>query len=902
MRPKDKNTRPPWPGPVSPRVTPWQRIYPPRTPQCGCFFSRIVSPIRLHFGDFESLSGSAILTSGNGRRFALPAVPPWSNSLPHLVSHEKRSDRHSGFGPARGVICLDLQQPCHCAHALLGRRLAFRFTAFRRSAGAGRIERGQKVVDSLSISALILSGLCFLLSASAISGNLWGSTLAAISVGVPALFYTNYVVFEGSRLWPLYAAATASAAAGIVLAWSLCRQRIRVWAVIILTFSGSGIWTLAAIAHHQPVQGISAILFEVFLTFAALYWFDFRRFSAGVLTTLLGLVAWASVFPVSLLCDYLIPAAQIPPGLWNVPKYFVAFGMILTLLEEEFLAASRATEHYRLLFAAHPHPMWVHDPETLRILEINDAAVAHYGYSREEFLCISVRDLQPMDDIGTILKENSQANSTKLAGPWRHRRKDGSYIQVDMASHFIEFLGRKCSFVMVQDVTDRQRLHEQLVHQAHHDLLTGLPNRLLLEDRMQQSFAQAARHGHQAAVFCLDLDRFKRINDTFGHDAGDVCLQQVAMRISGRLRAVDTVARTGGEEFMIVLGELPNKNSALTVARAVLESISQPMETDGLCFNVSASIGIAIYPDDGTDTSQLRRAADAAMYRAKQAGGGQYHLVSTPVTSSSSEGSELERFLRSALQDGGLEIYYQPQYSIAGNLCGLEALLRLNHPLLGKVAPERFLPIAEQCGLIVPLGNWVLEEVCRQSMEWQSQKLAPLRVAFSVSPLLFLHADFSARVLSTVTRHGLDPRLLELIVTETAVMRDRPEVACQMRSLAALGVHFSVDDFGTGYSCLSHLHQLPVSTLKIDCSFVERISDPNGTYTIVQAIIALAHGLGLHVVAEGVERSDQMECLRTLGCDFVQGYLLAPPLPAASVPKYLAPSAPSITRFSRRPA
>ena len=282
-----------------------------------------------------------------------------------------------------------------------------------------------------------------------------------------------------------------------------------------------------------------------------------------------------------------------------------------------------------------------------------------------------------------ILRENSATNSTKLTGPWRHRRKDGSYIQVDMASHFIDFQGRKCSFVLVQDVTDRQQLHEQLVHQAHHDLLTGLPNRLLLEDRMQQSLAQAARYGQQAAVLCLDLDRFKHINDSFGHAAGDLCLQQVVARISARLRAVDTFARTGGDEFVIILGELANKNSALMVARSVLESINKPIEVDDYSFDISASIGISIYPDDGTDAAQLRRLADAAMYRAKQAGGGQYLLVSAHGSGSADEVSELERFMRSALKDDGLELYYQPQYSMAGNLCSLEAMLRLNHPQLG---------------------------------------------------------------------------------------------------------------------------------------------------------------------------------------------------------------------------
>jgi diguanylate cyclase (GGDEF)-like protein/PAS domain S-box-containing protein len=757
----------------------------------------------------------------------------------------------------------------------------------------------QALVDSLSISALMLAGLCFLFSASAIFQSPAGSALAGLGIGVPALFYTNYLIFAGSQYWPLYLASATSSLAGVILAWRLCRGRSRVWAVITLAFTGGGIWTVVSLIRHQPDYGISALLFEIFLTFAALYWFDFRRTSAGVLTSILGLVAWAAVFPVGLICDYLVRAGQIPAELWNVPKYFVAFGMILTMLEDEFRAVGRATEHYRLLFAANPHPMWVHDPETLRILEVNDAAVTHYGYSREEFVSMTLPDLRPTEDVEAILRENSVPNSTKLTGPWRHRRKDGSYIQVDMASHFIDFQGRKCSFVLVQDVTDRQQLHEQLVHQAHHDLLTGLPNRLLLEDRLQQSLAQAARYGQQAAVLCLDLDRFKQINDSFGHATGDLCLQQVVSRISARLRAVDTFARTGGDEFVIVLGELANRHSALMVARSVLESINKPIEVDGTSFDISASIGISIYPEDAMDAAQLRRLADAAMYRAKQAGGGQFLMVSTQ-SASADEVSELERFMRSALKDDGLELYYQPQYSMAGNLCGLEAMLRLNHPQMGTIAAERFLPVAEERGLIVPLGNWVLDEVCRQSMEWQGQHLVQLRISFAVSPLQFLHSDFSARVLSAAAQRGLDPKLLELVVTESTVMRNRPEVASQMRSLAALGVHFSVAGFGSSYSCLSHLHQLPVSTLKIDCSFVERISDPNGTYTIVQAIIALAHSLGFKVVAEGVERSDQLECLRALSCDFVQGLLLAPSLPAANLPKFFAAANSQVVRPSRR--
>jgi diguanylate cyclase (GGDEF)-like protein/PAS domain S-box-containing protein len=747
----------------------------------------------------------------------------------------------------------------------------------------------QNLSQSLSIGALILSGVCFLLSASPICEARWLSGLVVSFVAIPALFYTNYLIFGGARVWPLYLAAIATAVGGTAIAWSFYRQSVQLLIFVTLTFVAGEFWAFYGISHRRPEAGIFAVLTEIFLTFASLYWFDFRRFSAGVLTTVVGLLAWAFVFPVSLLCDSFLPGVAIPSGLWNVPKYFVAFGMILTLLEDEIFAAGKASEHYRLLFVASPHPMWIHDPETLRFLRVNDAAVRHYGYSRKEFLSMTLHDLRPSEDLETILRETAKADSFTLSGPWQHRKKDGSEIQVDIAAHVIDFQGRSCRFVMVQDVTDRQHLHDQLVHQAHHDSLTGLPNRLLLEDRMRQAFAQAARHGQRAAVLCIDLDRFKQINDTFGHATGDLCLQHVSSQISKRLRAVDTVARTGGEEFVIVLGELASMRDAEGVAEDLLESIRQPLETGGQLLQISASLGIAVYPDDGVDSSDLWRAADSAMYRAKHCGGNQALFVSPEISTSANEASELERYMRRMLNEGGFELHYQPVYSMSGGLCGLEALLRLNHPRLGMIAPERFIPIAEESGLIVPLGNWVLEEVCRQSKEWQSRGLKPIRIAFNVSPLQFMRSDFSTQVMRVLSQHELDPLMLEIEVTETTVMCNVPEVARQMRSLAALGIHFSVDDFGTGYSSLSHLHQLPISTLKIDRSFIERISAVNGTYSIVQAIAALGHSLGLQVVAEGVERSDQLEALRRIRCDFLQGYLFAPPMPAVRVPRHLSP-------------
>ncbi len=754
----------------------------------------------------------------------------------------------------------------------------------------------QTLCTSLSISALILAGVCFLLSASPVAEDLWGCVLVSSFICVPALFYTNYVLFNGLHSWPLYLAASVGAAGGTVLAWGFYRHRSKIFPAIMLTFAVGEFWTFCAIAHHRPQDGISAILAEIFLTFAALYWFDFRRLSAGVLTSVIGLVAWASVFPLSLLCDSLIPSAAIPAALWNVPKYFVAFGMILTLLEDEIFATGKASEHYRLLFVANPHPMWIYDPETLAFLRVNDAAVRHYGYSREEFLSMTLRDLRPAANKEDITKETERSASFTLAGPWVHRRKDGSEIQVDMAVHQISFQGRMCRFVLVQDVTERQRLHQQLVHQAHHDTLTGLPNRLLLEDRMRHAFAHAARHGQRAAVLCIDLDRFKAVNDTFGHAAGDLCLQRVATRISDRLRAVDTVARTGGEEFLIILGELGRPGDAELVATDLLESICQPIQAGERTLRISASMGIAIYPDDGTDCSELWRQADTAMYCAKQSGGSQFAAVSREIGSPANETQELIIHMRRMLEEGGFELHYQPQYSMAGNICGIEALLRLNHPRLGTIPPDRFIPIAEDSGLIVPLGNWVLEEVCRQSRAWTLEGLAPMRIAFNVSPVQFVTSDFSAQVMRALAQYEVDPLMLELEISEAALMLDLPEVVSQMRTLAAAGIHFSVDDFGTAYSSVSHLHDLPVSTLKIDCSFVERISASNGTYSIVQAIVALGHSLGLQVVAEGVERGDQLECLRTLGCNLLQGYLFAPPMPASRIPRHMAPAHPIVYR------
>jgi diguanylate cyclase (GGDEF)-like protein/PAS domain S-box-containing protein len=541
-----------------------------------------------------------------------------------------------------------------------------------------------------------------------------------------------------------------------------------------------------------------------------------------------------------------------------------------------------------MLFESNPHPMWMYDTETLAFLQVNDAAAHQYGYTREEFLRMTMADIRPGEEFSRLAAELQHACESPLNGPWRHQRRDGSFMLVDIASHQLEYNGRKVTFSLMQDVTERDRLHEQLVHQANHDILTGLPNRALLEDRMTQTIAYASRYGQKAALLCIDLDRFKQINDTYGHAIGDVCLQEIGRRLSARVRAVDTVARTGGEEFTVLLHQIAEFEDAERVAADILRGLNEPYRHNGIDIDLTASLGIAVYPDHGSDPALLWRDADTAMYRAKKSGGNQYMHVSQEISAATLEASELEKHLRRALKDGGLELHYQPQYTRDGQLCGLEALVRLRHPVLGMIYPDRFIPIAEESGLIVALGNWVMDECCRQSREWQDMGFHPVRIAFNVSPMQLTRFDFSSYVIERLRHHKLPPSALEMEVTESTVMRNIGQVARQIDMLARAGIHFSIDDFGTGYSSLAHLHQLPVQTLKIDRSFVERLNEPNGTYAIVQAIVFLAHSLGLIVVAEGVEREDQLDRLWQLDCDRVQGYLFSRPQPAPVITSMLA--------------
>jgi diguanylate cyclase (GGDEF)-like protein/PAS domain S-box-containing protein len=527
-----------------------------------------------------------------------------------------------------------------------------------------------------------------------------------------------------------------------------------------------------------------------------------------------------------------------------------------------------------ILFAANRLPMWISDVESSRFLEVNQAALQQYGYTREEFLSLTLDAILPRD----ASSASDAAAPGDLDQACIHITRNGTRIFVMVHGHDFLLDGRQLHYVVAEDVTARQHVQTELHRLAHHDALTGLPNRILLEQKTLNAFEAARKHGHRAAIICLDLDRFKQVNDWYGHTIGDECLKQVGTMLTRRLRGMDVVARTGGEEFSIVLAEVESVASAGIVARALLQVFAHPVEIEGQSIVLGASMGVAVYPDHGTERSDLWRRADAAMYRAKRAGGNRHILVEENLTSASSESADVELHMRQMLEIGGFRLNYQLQYTTSGEIRGMEALLRIPHPNLSYMSPDRFITIAEENGLIHPLGKWVIEQACRQLMVWNANRTPPVCIAVNVSPLQLMRPDFAAEVEQIIADSGIEPEWLEMEITERVVL-NFDEIGRRMEQLAALGIRFAVDDFGTGYSSLQHLHRLPISTLKIDQSFIQQLSESSRSYPIVKAILAMGNSLQMQVIAEGVETEDQMRLLRKLHCSCVQGFLLSHPEP-----------------------
>jgi diguanylate cyclase (GGDEF)-like protein/PAS domain S-box-containing protein len=428
---------------------------------------------------------------------------------------------------------------------------------------------------------------------------------------------------------------------------------------------------------------------------------------------------------------------------------------------------------------------------------------------------------------------------------------------------------------MLSDISERKRVEERVRHQAEHDPLTGLPNRTLFLDRMHHALATWRRQRDNFAVLFLDLDRFKSINDNNGHQAGDAVLREVAARLRGCVRRVDTISRLGGDEFVILLADIGGADQAAHVAHAVMQAVARPIEAGGSVFTLSASIGVAICPTDGHDVDTLMHHADVAMYHAKQNGRSSFRFFSPEMNARVHERGELELRLRQALERGEFLLEYQPEFEVgSGRMIGVEALIRWRHPERGLLLPQDFLPAAEECGLIVPIGDWVLREACRQARAWRDEG-HEVTVAVNLSDAQFLHACLLETIDEALLQSGLPPDCLDLEITEGAIMRGDAGLDGIVEALRARGVQLTIDRFGTGLSSLASLRRYPLSKLKIDRSFVNDIEHDPADAALIPAIIAVARSLRLRVVAEGVETAEQLRFLQQYGCDQYQGFYAA---------------------------
>ncbi len=448
----------------------------------------------------------------------------------------------------------------------------------------------------------------------------------------------------------------------------------------------------------------------------------------------------------------------------------------------------------------------------------------------------------------------------------------------------------------IQDITERKRTEEQIRHLAFYDSLTSLPNRMLFREQLNQALQSARREERYVAILFLDLDNFKRVNDTLGHTIGDLLLQDVGARLAQCIRAEDslarspsaqpnlTVARLGGDEFTVLLGRIANTQDAAKVAQRILDSLSESTFVDGHELFVSASIGIAVYPFDGEETETLIKNADAAMYHAKSHGRSRYHFYNPSMNASALEKLNLERSLRKALDRDEFVLYFQPLvHGTSGEIIGNEALLRWRHPERGLIAPGEFIPLAEETGLIVPIGQWVIETACKQNIQWQRAGLPSVPVMVNLSTIQFHDPKLVSKVEDVLRETGLDSRYLTLELTESMLMQDSEHNITTLLELRRLGVGLAIDDFGTGFSSLNYLKRFPVDHLKIDQSFVRDITQDMGNSAIALAIIALARSLNLGVVAEGVETTEERDFLRSNGSPDMQGYLFCQPQPAESI-------------------
>jgi diguanylate cyclase (GGDEF)-like protein/PAS domain S-box-containing protein len=543
-----------------------------------------------------------------------------------------------------------------------------------------------------------------------------------------------------------------------------------------------------------------------------------------------------------------------------------------------------------------PICLFVEDPQDFRLQHINSAAADLLGMSREAALNKSAYDLLPKDEADFVTARNRevlQSGTVAILGEhWVHTPHLGPRLMFTKKIPVPGPNGKPQYLLgMAEDVTERKRAEERIAHMAHHDPLTDLPNRAAFTERLMFTIERAEESGNPFAVLCLDFDRFKEVNDVFGHPAGDELLRQVAGRLQAAVEGT-FLARLGGDELMLISADGPQPSTAATLADRLLDAVEKEFEIDGNQLHLGISIGVAVFPNDGRDAMTLLGNADAALYRAKVEGRGLIRFFAPEMDEKLRERRALQLDLRSAIERNQLALHYQPQARMDREIVGFEALVRWHHPSRGLIPPNTFIPIAEESGLMLPLGEWVLREACRQAASWKK----PLQIAVNLSPVQFRHGDLPALVHSILLESGLAASRLELEITEGVLISDFSRAVSILRRLKSLGVRIAMDDFGTGYSSLAYLQSFPFDKIKIDQAFISNLERNPQSAAIVRAVIGLGRGLDLPVVAEGVETMDQLSFLSRESCDEVQGYFIGRPQPiehyAELVGGMLAPPTP----------
>ncbi|MGF1608186.1 MAG: EAL domain-containing protein [Kiloniellales bacterium] len=651
-------------------------------------------------------------------------------------------------------------------------------------------------------------------------------------------------------------------------------------------FTGMSALRVPGWLSYDPVLFAAAWLFGIALSALAFHLVKDckalrdRLYGANVLALAIAALHFTAMGAVIIVPDPTVAmeGAVLSPGWLAISIAGATFTVLLlafvSAVFDQHLARRASDEAERLQDLANASVEGIVICRDQRIVDANRSFAAMAELGLEELIGKNVTAFIGRRSYEQLFQQKSDSLADSLEALLT--RTSGACLPVELRLRTMKQRAGEHQVISVRDMRERKRAEARIQHLAHHDTLTDLANRALFSDRLEHDIARAHRAKEPLAVMCLDLDRFKEVNDVFGHPAGDALLTQAAKRLRETVRETDTVARLGGDEFAVVQVGMDQPDSASVLAHRLLAKLGKPYELEGGGLQSSVSIGIAIYPDDGTDADTLLRNADMALYRAKEEGRGTHRFFEAEMDERLRKQRMLEIDLRQALARDELRLVYQPQaLANTGEIIGFEALLRWHHPREGAIPPAVFIPLAEQCGYIGPLGLWVLTEACREAASWSK----PLRIAVNLSPVQFQHGNLAADIERTLASTGLSPERLELEITEGVLLKDKERALEILQRLKQLGVRVAMDDFGTGYSSLSSLQSFPFDKLKIDRSFVMSLTDKSEAQTIIRATIALGRGLSLPVVAEGVETDLQLAWLRGEQCDEIQGYLIGKPLP-----------------------